>query len=298
MGVNMNYYIFHHNDLDGRCAAYVVLDYLKNNMGVVDPIIKENSMSVSYPIIQEIDYNHLNELTSLVKEEGSIAYLVDISFTEETYKYLLDLKEKCEGIVWIDHHYSSQQLVNNHPEIISLIPGVVNMDFCGAYNTYTYLYKNKEVPLYIRLVDDWDCWKFKFEDTKAFKFGMDSVCHGPESPIWETLQNEDKVSLIITRGYIIMQYMNRFYEGYYNNSYERTIDGLRACILNLKTNSMAFLDNQSKYDLLVAWVFDGYKFNYSLYSTNPDVNCAEIAERFGGGGHKGAAGFSSKTQVW
>ena len=61
---------------------------------------------------------------------------------------------------------------------------------------------------------------------------------------------------------------------------------------------MAFLDSEDKYDLLVAWVFDGYKFNYSLYSTNPDVNCAEIAERFGGGGHKGAAGFSSKTQVW
>ena len=99
----MNYYIFHHNDLDGRCAASVVLGYLKNNMGVSDPIIKET------------DYNHLNELSSLIKERESIAYLVDLSFTEETYKYLLDLKEKCESIIWIDHHYSSQRLITNHP---------------------------------------------------------------------------------------------------------------------------------------------------------------------------------------
>lgn len=282
----MNYYIFHHNDLDGRCAASVVLGYLKNNMGVSDPIIKET------------DYNHLNELSSLIKGRESIAYLVDLSFTEETYKYLLDLKEKCESIIWIDHHYSSQRLITNHPEIVSLIPGVVDIDFCGAYNTFTYLYKNKEVPLYIRLVDDWDCWKFKLEDTKAFKFGMDSVYHGPESLIWETLENKEDLCSIINKGYTIIEYMNLFYERYYVNSYERTINGLRACILNLKTDSMAFLDSENKYDLLVAWVFDGYKFNYSLYSTNPDVNCSEIAERFGGGGHKGAAGFSSKTQVW
>ena len=59
----MNYYIFHHNDLDGRCAASVVLGYLKNNMGVPDPIIKET------------DYNHLNELSSLIKGRESISSL-------------------------------------------------------------------------------------------------------------------------------------------------------------------------------------------------------------------------------
>jgi nanoRNase/pAp phosphatase (c-di-AMP/oligoRNAs hydrolase) len=29
----------------------------------------------------------------------------------------------------------------------------------------------------------------------------------------------------------------------------------------------------------------------SLYSTKPEIDCGEIARTFGGGGHKGAAGF-------
>jgi len=35
-------------------------------------------------------------------------------------------------------------------------------------------------------------------------------------------------------------------------------------------------------------------WQYSLYSTNPNVHCGEIAQKYGGGGHRGAAGFSSK----
>lgn len=34
-----------------------------------------------------------------------------------------------------------------------------------------------------------------------------------------------------------------------------------------------------------------HKWTVSLYSTRDDVNCADIAKSFGGGGHKGAAGF-------
>ena len=36
---------------------------------------------------------------------------------------------------------------------------------------------------------------------------------------------------------------------------------------------------------------DGTMWNYSLRSTK--IDCANLAEMFGGGGHKGAAGFSS-----
>jgi nanoRNase/pAp phosphatase (c-di-AMP/oligoRNAs hydrolase) len=35
-------------------------------------------------------------------------------------------------------------------------------------------------------------------------------------------------------------------------------------------------------------------WNVSLYSTKPEIDCGEIAKSFGGGGHKGAAGFQGK----
>jgi len=43
----------------------------------------------------------------------------------------------------------------------------------------------------------------------------------------------------------------------------------------------------------MVWVFDGKKYSYSIFSSNPNIDCSKIAESYGGGGHKGAAGFSS-----
>ncbi len=46
------------------------------------------------------------------------------------------------------------------------------------------------------------------------------------------------------------------------------------------------------YDLMITFVRRKDKlWNVSLYSTKPDVDCGAIAKSFGGGGHKGAAGF-------
>lgn len=46
------------------------------------------------------------------------------------------------------------------------------------------------------------------------------------------------------------------------------------------------------YDLMITFVRRKDKlWNVSLYSTKPEIDCGEIAKSFGGGGHKGAAGF-------
>ena len=46
-----------------------------------------------------------------------------------------------------------------------------------------------------------------------------------------------------------------------------------------------------EYPLVVNFAYNGKGFSYSLFSSNPEVDCSKIAETFGGGGHKGAAGF-------
>ena len=43
----------------------------------------------------------------------------------------------------------------------------------------------------------------------------------------------------------------------------------------------------------MVWVFNGTKYSYSIFSSNLNVDCSKIAEKYSGGGHKGAAGFSS-----
>lgn len=67
---------------------------------------------------------------------------------------------------------------------------------------------------------------------------------------------------------------------------------------NTTINNMAMAgsDNftsvdQDKYDMFIGFSFNGKRWTYGLRSTK--VNCSEIAMKYGGGGHPGAAGFSS-----
>ena len=79
-----------------------------------------------------------------------------------------------------------------------------------------------------------------------------------------------------------------------NRGVLKHLEGYKAFALNLGLcNSEYFksVDNGT-YDLLIPFSFDGDEWIISLYSRNIDVS--EIAKKYGGGGHKGAAGFHCK----
>ena len=69
-------------------------------------------------------------------------------------------------------------------------------------------------------------------------------------------------------------------------------------ILLYKSNSLIFgEDIYNTYPICVVFAYDGEYYEYTLYSSDKNVDCSKIAEKFGGGGHKGAAGFRSKELV-
>ena len=52
---------------------------------------------------------------------------------------------------------------------------------------------------------------------------------------------------------------------------------------------------KKKHDIMLPFAsHKNGKWKLSLYSTKKKINCGEIAKLFGGGGHKGAAGFISE----
>lgn len=56
-------------------------------------------------------------------------------------------------------------------------------------------------------------------------------------------------------------------------------------------NSKFFGDLINDYDAVITMCFNGDFWNYSIYSNKDYFDCSKIAMFFGGGGHKGAAGF-------
>lgn len=278
---------FYHYDLDGKCAGSIVAKYEDN----YDP---SNYFMVDY--VQKIPVENISN--------NEKVYFVDYSFTENTKHVLYELIDKKCDIVWIDHHTSSINLVKSNPELEN-INGIRLEGISGAALTYMYLYDKKfdELPYYVKLVSDYDCWKYDFEpDTTMFKLGMDANNHDALEEIWKIFDYESKseskcstesyLYSIIKDGKTIKKYIdhdNTLYRDSYG--YESIIGGYKCFVVNKKTDSWIFGELYEKYPLVVVWVFNGEKYQYSLYSSKEDVDCSKIAESYGGGGHKGAAGF-------
>jgi len=82
-----------------------------------------------------------------------------------------------------------------------------------------------------------------------------------------------------------------------SNVFEIDFEGLKVIACNKRDKgSLLFesLENIEDYDIMMSFQYCGKSklWEFSIYSTKPDVNCSEIAKKYGGGGHPGAAGFS------
>lgn len=82
-----------------------------------------------------------------------------------------------------------------------------------------------------------------------------------------------------------------------SKGFEATIDGHKCFAVNMAMMSSDdfIIDNPEDYELFVGFSFNGKLWNYSLRSNK--VDCSEIAKKFGGGGHKGAAGCNTKEFI-
>ena len=167
---------YHHNDLDGRCAAAVVAHYFRDK----NP---DNYI--------ESDYTGLK--TELCRDNDEV-FIVDYSFTEDTMQDLLDMCDVARKVVWIDHHDSSIDLVNKHPELrdIDNLRIYLSKEQSGCYLTYQYFYNASQggVPLFIQLISDYDNWNHKSLLCTNFVRGLDIEENNPTDEIWENLFDE------------------------------------------------------------------------------------------------------------
>lgn len=276
---------FYHNDLDGRCAGSIVAQYEKNYN-------KEDFFEVDYVMELPLDK---------IRPDEKI-YLVDYSFKKDTMWQLEKVLSLTNDVIWIDHHTSSLNLENEVDYICGIRPkdikGIRRDKISGAALTYMYLYNCDfdDIPYYIKLVSDYDCWIYNYEpDTTYFKIGIETEKYDALDEVWKNLSGIGTNEFDLrSKGKIIKTFIdndNTYYREHF--AYESEIDGHKCLVVNKKTNSWVFGEKYNKYPLVMVWVFNGEKYSYSIFSSNPNIDCSKIAEKHGGGGHKGAAGFSS-----
>jgi len=278
--------ILYHNDMDGKCAAHVVL-WLDN-----DAVPGTCLIPMQYGM--DMPFEHIG------KDEK--VYILDFSIEPEDMVFLLKITE---NVVWIDHHKSAIAKYEDfewkdgsgasHDE--SWIGGVRDTHDSGCYLTYRWFGRGKAqlVPEYIILISDRDTWQWKFGDmTKFFFAGIESCDTSPESDHWQMMR-EDPDSFIAD-GKVIQRYKDIQQREYIlENGFWVEFHGYNCYAVNGRYSSQPFEACVPEADIWLTFRYlkDGY-WMVSLYSTKVDVS--DIAVQYEhngkkGGGHKGAAGF-------
>lgn len=269
---------YHSADLDGHCSGALI--------------------KMVYPECEMIGINYGDEFPWDDIEKDEIIYMVDFSL--QPFKYMIKLQKKCK-LIWIDHHKSAIEEYDkaNFEGKVPKIAGNQKSGIGACQLVWEYF--DKGLPTFIKLLAEYDVWDHSDSRTLPFQWGMRQFADtSPDNQeFWKSLFDVEEVVRITEVGGIILKYQQVENEKYIKAcGFDLEFDGLKCIAVNkMLTNSMLFTSvwNPEEYDAMLTFGYRNGKWTICLYSDKEDIDISGIAKARNGGGHKGAAGFQSKT---
>lgn len=254
-----------------------------------------------YPQIELLGLNHDMEIPYHEIEKHDMVVVCDFALP---MKYMFELSNKID-FTWIDHHAS---VIEEYEAMLregaKPIKGLRRIGTAAIELTWNYYYPDRPVPLGVKLLAQHDIFDLRDPRVEPFEYAMQSFGQNrPQDKIWQELFDGDlDVDKMIEEGKRILSWINtRNYHLVRSMAFEAEIDGLKCICSNMPQGRSSFFDtleNINSYDVMINFYINKKRrWNLSFYSSKPDVDVSKIAARFGGGGHKGAAGASSLAQL-
>jgi uncharacterized protein len=240
----------------------------------------------------------------------------DVIFVDFSYKrpVLDSMARAAKSILILDHHKTAQQDLRDLGEPpafeiwrrdawegelpqSSRMRALFEMERSGATLAWDY-FVGGERPMFVEYIEDRDLWRKRLPDVDAFTFGLRS--YPQEFETWDMLIRRGTDELI-AEGRIIERYYRLRVNELKRSAYRATLAGHLVWI----ANAPVFAASEAAGELAErdAAAFGacysetaGGRFDYELRSRG-DLDVSAIAQRFGGGGHKNAAGFSAAALV-
>ena len=287
--------VFHHNDNDGRCAAAIVSKWHTERAKTLK--VDDPKAQISFV---EMDYR-MEPPIHLIDKYAEVV-IVDFSFKPEAMKKVFEITPH---VTWCDHHATAKAYEEQYGRPVEGYRDFTDKGLSGCECTWRHFFPDDYMPPAIVTLGDYDSWRMKQRPTcLEFNEGLKLTDTNPWSWVWEYLLSdpEDEGATfmqIVESGRLAMKYRDMYCEGLKESyGYTTMIDGHLAFALNVsRFGSQAFGNLTKKYPVCIAYIHDGRRYEVSLYS-DMGVDVSEIAKKFGGGGHKGAAGFTSDHIVW
>jgi oligoribonuclease NrnB/cAMP/cGMP phosphodiesterase (DHH superfamily) len=274
---------YHSADLDGHCSGAIVRRSFGRDVELIG-----------------IDYDHEFPWEKIDLETR--VWMVDFSL--EPIEDMVRLENECAELYWVDHHKTA---IEEAARVEFTCPGLRVIGRAGCELTWEVLRPGEHTPEAVTLLGRYDVWDLDYsKDVLPFQYGM--RLYGETRPetdfgeaLWFGLLGVDAVKNPVQR----IIHDGRMCLGYERStnvklmrtcSFEVELDGLRVVAANVPMGSSQKFESvwdAEKHDAMCAFYRKGRgKWVVSLYSDKEDVDVSAVCLARGGGGHKGAAGFS------
>jgi len=262
----------YHNDPDGCCAAAVV-------RRAVGPALSLQPLEIGEPV----PWDRISAHEQIV--------LVDYSFAPADMQRLRDGWR----FVWVDHHISS---IGPLAEAMAGVPGERSVEAAACVLAWRSFLPSEPVPQAVALIGDRDTWQMRYPDTRPFGEGLIQENLDPANDaLWAPLLDDDvrRLQQLIELGRVLYDARLRSIAGIVAHyGFETTFEGHRTLAVNHRGNGdMGEYIRRAGYPVGYCYVevvrAGVLQTTVTLYSDGVDVSA--IARKFGGGGHRGAAGF-------
>ena len=243
--------------------------------------------------------------------KGREVIMVDLAL--QPFSEMVKLKAEASVLIWIDHHASA---IDEYSKLEDQnMGGVQNVKFAACEFTWMFRPDNAriphtQIPFGIKMVGRYDVWDHSNPDALPFKYGLEARQIDPSKSDcdWDLIRameegSPELVCEVLREGRIMHKYAQADFKRYAESAaFDTVIDGHRVVALNRMYGGSQSIESVFKKGVHEFMVAFGYmpksnnQWTVGMYSDEGLIDLGALAKKFGGGGHKGAAGFQIGTE--
>jgi oligoribonuclease NrnB/cAMP/cGMP phosphodiesterase (DHH superfamily) len=275
--------IYHADCADGFCGAWVCRKYLLGN-GVLEKDI------VFHPA-------HYGDPAPDVSSCYDV-YLVDFCYPLEEMKQII---RDAGSVTVMDHHKTLNEdvgeFLRSQPE--GRVTYKYDVTKSGAEVAWLHLFPDSGYPLLVTYVADRDLWRFALSQSRAVNAYISALPY--DFSMWDAVASLGYAGFaqLCAMGEAILMKTRSLVSLMKKHAIIISFEGYTVPVVNCHPVDLSDVLEAlyQEYPFSLSWWQRGDGlFNYSLRSNNV-VDVSEIARKYGGGGHKNAAGFESTVLV-
>jgi nanoRNase/pAp phosphatase (c-di-AMP/oligoRNAs hydrolase) len=285
--------IYHGNCDDGFGAAWAIWKRWGNEVEYVPGVYGKPLPDVGGKHVLFVDFSAKRPEIDAMAQVAKSIVIIDHHKTAEAD---LEPFKVTRGAEWFGPEDINVAL--GHMDDLSRPPILAwfDMEQSGAVMAWKFARQDKPVPEFLRYIEDRDLWRFSYgvgDATKQFSASLRT--YEQEFNLWDRLA--ESTADLISQGAGILRSHNANIKKFMGDAYMDTIDGHLVPVVNVPYHyasdmAHAMLTRFPGSPFTACWFRRGDgMIQYSLRSEDSRLDVSEIAKKFGGGGHRNAAGY-------